>query len=257
MPRTPKNSRSGRRSTSTRKEQGKKRSNSLSTKDAAAVQESKGRSGKKKAKTSRSKLMSPNSKQHIMNVKMARFQARKGVTTKADIGKRKKGKKNNDGKPKRARSAYILFCKEERKRFLENNKDITQKDVMAGLAKLWKEASDDVRDEFAVMAEEDKVRYEKQLEEWQVFQPPKKPRVAYNYFVAITRPQIKEKNPEASFKDISKLIGESWKALTEKGKVRFVKMETADKKRYEKEVADWKEACENREEEEDKDEDEE
>jgi len=37
---------------------------------------------------------------------------------------------------------------------------------------------------------------------------------AYNFFVAEIRPKVKEENPNMSFGDISKKVGEMWKNLS-------------------------------------------
>jgi len=47
---------------------------------------------------------------------------------------------------------------------------------------------------------------------------PKKPCSAFFWFSKEQRPLIKEKNPNATFGDMGKLIGEAWRALTEDDK---------------------------------------
>ena len=61
---------------------------------------------------------------------------------------------------------------------------------------------------------------------------PKKNMSAYMFYAVENRPKIKEKNPDATFNDLSKLVGESWKKLTDKQKKPYNDKSEADKLRY-------------------------
>lgn len=63
---------------------------------------------------------------------------------------------------------------------------------------------------------------------------PKKGLSAYMFFVKDTRQEIKEQNPDATFGEIGKLLGEAWKKLEDKSK--YEEMAKQDKVRYESEV---------------------
>ena len=45
--------------------------------------------------------------------------------------------------------------------------------------------------------------------------------LAYMYYVAAKRPEIKDANPEASFGELGKLVGAAWKALSEEDKKEY------------------------------------
>lgn len=66
--------------------------------------------------------------------------------------------------------------------------------------------------------------------------PPKKPSSAYIFFSKDERINIKAKNPNMSFGNIAKLIGERWKNIPDKDKNKFIKMADDDKKRYNREI---------------------
>lgn len=66
---------------------------------------------------------------------------------------------------------------------------------------------------------------------------PKKAMSAFMYFSNKMRPKIKAENPDISFGDLGKRIGELYRALTPEEKEPFEKMATNDKKRYERDNA--------------------
>jgi len=61
---------------------------------------------------------------------------------------------------------------------------------------------------------------------------PKNPMSAYMQFSVANRAKVKEKNAEASFGDLSRLISTAYKALTEEGMEKYTKMAATDKERY-------------------------
>ena len=60
----------------------------------------------------------------------------------------------------------------------------------------------------------------------------KKPRTAFSFFTQATRPVVQDKNPNASFGDLSRLVSADWKKLTPSQLKKYKDMETADKERY-------------------------
>ncbi len=64
---------------------------------------------------------------------------------------------------------------------------------------------------------------------------PKKAVSAYMLFAADNRQKIKEANPQATFGELGKLIGDAWKALSDDAKAVYKQKEADDKVRYEKE----------------------
>jgi hypothetical protein len=66
---------------------------------------------------------------------------------------------------------------------------------------------------------------------------PNRPTSAYIYFTKENRAKVKKANPDASFGDIGKLLGEAWNNATAADKKKFTAMADKDKVRFEKEKA--------------------
>lgn len=66
----------------------------------------------------------------------------------------------------------------------------------------------------------------------------KKPRTAYTYYTSEHRARVKESHPDASFGDLSKLVAQQWKEISDNEKSKYVALETADKARYDQEMAE-------------------
>ncbi|KAI9261758.1 high mobility group box domain-containing protein [Sporodiniella umbellata] len=66
---------------------------------------------------------------------------------------------------------------------------------------------------------------------------PKRGLSAYMFFSQDNRAVVKEENPNATFGEIGKLLGEKWKNLTDDEKKPYNDKAEADKKRYEDEKA--------------------
>ncbi|CAO3614253.1 unnamed protein product [Mucor fragilis] len=66
---------------------------------------------------------------------------------------------------------------------------------------------------------------------------PKRGLSAYMFFSQDQRTTVKDENPDATFGQIGKLLGEKWKNMSDDEKKPYVKKAEADKKRYEDEKA--------------------
>ena len=69
---------------------------------------------------------------------------------------------------------------------------------------------------------------------------PNKPKgfsSAYNFCMADARPIVKAANPELSFREMPKKLGEYWQALSKEGRMPYEKMAIADRLRYDREMA--------------------
>jgi hypothetical protein len=66
---------------------------------------------------------------------------------------------------------------------------------------------------------------------------PKRGLSAYMFFANEQRDNVREENPNATFGDVGKRLGERWKALSEKQRAPYEAKAAADKKRYEDEKA--------------------
>lgn len=68
---------------------------------------------------------------------------------------------------------------------------------------------------------------------------PKKPSTAFILFSSEQRSLIKEQNPEITFAELSKKLGESWKSVDDKTKSKFIDLAEADKDRYKKQMESY------------------
>ncbi|CAB4256639.1 similar to Saccharomyces cerevisiae YBR089C-A NHP6B High- mobility group (HMG) protein that binds to and remodels nucleosomes [Maudiozyma barnettii] len=64
---------------------------------------------------------------------------------------------------------------------------------------------------------------------------PKRALSAYMFFANENRDIVRSENPDVTFGQIGRLLGERWKALTPEGKIPYEAKAAADKKRYESE----------------------
>lgn len=64
---------------------------------------------------------------------------------------------------------------------------------------------------------------------------------AYMFFANENRDVVRAEHPDITFGQVGKLLGERWKALSEKDRVPYEAKAAADKKRYEQEKAAYQE----------------
>mmetsp|Transcript_22639 Transcript_22639/g.31579 ORF Transcript_22639/g.31579 Transcript_22639/m.31579 type:complete len:87 (+) Transcript_22639:143-403(+) len=75
-------------------------------------------------------------------------------------------KKKDPNAPKRALAAYMFFAKENRSIIKEENADISFGDIGRMLGQRWADADADTKKKYQDMAAKDKVRYDKQMSEY-------------------------------------------------------------------------------------------
>ncbi|OMJ29543.1 Non-histone chromosomal protein 6 [Smittium culicis] len=68
---------------------------------------------------------------------------------------------------------------------------------------------------------------------------PKRGLSSYMFFSQEYREQVKRENPEATFGQLGKLMGDKWKSMTDEQKKPYAIKAEIDKKRYEKEKAEY------------------
>lgn len=71
---------------------------------------------------------------------------------------------------------------------------------------------------------------------------PKKNMSGFMFFSNENRNKIKEGNPDMTFGEIGRKVGEEWKALSDKQKQVYVKKSLEDKKRYESDMQTYTES---------------
>ena len=149
--------------------------------------------------------------------------------------------KKDPAKPKRGKSGYIFFCSVTRAQTKINNPDMGGKDIMAKLGQLWSESSEEEKKPFFEQAKSDKDRYESEMIDYhpsdddrsvsksekikpnakkeKVKKDPVKPKRAmtgYVFFCFENRSTYRDENPEATFPQLSKILGDAWKACDDK-----------------------------------------
>ena len=170
-------------------------------------------------------------------------------------------KRKDPNAPKRAKSAYNIFCEENRADVKENNPEMTQPEIMSELGRLWKEMDpeDDESERLKELAAEDKERYIKAMESY--VRPPEdelpaprkrggsggkskktgpvKATSAYMYFRKERAGELSESG--MSSKDIADEVIAAWNELKEDEEqlAVYTEMAAEDKARYEKEKAVW------------------
>lgn len=68
---------------------------------------------------------------------------------------------------------------------------------------------------------------------------PKRPMTAYMWYATEHREEVRKAHPDAKFGDVGKLIGEQWRALSEKDKKKYEERAGKDKERYEEEKSKY------------------
>jgi hypothetical protein len=164
--------------------------------------------------------------------------------------------KRDPNAPKRPRSSYILFSSDNRSDVKSDNPDMSATEITKEVARLWRDADEDVKSEYKEKALEDKKRYEEEMENYlpsEGFEKeiktkkskekdpnaPKKPCTAYIIFSSDFRKKVKEEEPTISTTDITKRLAQMWKDVDDKTKSKYEKKALEDKKRYEEELKDY------------------
>jgi hypothetical protein len=189
-----------------------------------------------------------------------------------------KSKKKDANEPKRARSAYIIFCTLIRSDIKEKHPDLSSSDILKKTGEIWKNMTSDEKEKYNKLAEKDKHRYAKEKEEMSESsvdeehkkdddeeepkkskskkdddeeekpkkskskkeddeeekpkksktkkdddeeEKPKKRASAYINFCSQKRDEIKSENPDLSFGELSKKLGEIWKSMSEEDKNEY------------------------------------
>ena len=69
---------------------------------------------------------------------------------------------------------------------------------------------------------------------------PKRAMVAFMYFSIDQRPEVQKANPQLKIAEISKILGQKWRDMSDSQKAKYDAKAAADKKRYEKEMKAYK-----------------
>lgn len=146
----------------------------------------------------------------------------------------KKSKSTNASKkkkPKRNRSAFIIFSSETRAKLRSEN--LNSNEMMVKLAELWKSISESEKKMYYDLADQEKNRYMIDLNNFYLQNPNeviqnktkknhiKKPCSAYAIYLKETKKDIKNENPDLKMADILKVVAERWKKLSDDKRMEF------------------------------------
>eukprot|EP00619_Florenciella_sp_RCC1007_P007257 CAMPEP_0205904098 /NCGR_PEP_ID=MMETSP1325-20131115/515_1 /ASSEMBLY_ACC=CAM_ASM_000708 /TAXON_ID=236786 /ORGANISM="Florenciella sp., Strain RCC1007" /LENGTH=197 /DNA_ID=CAMNT_0053269827 /DNA_START=19 /DNA_END=612 /DNA_ORIENTATION=- len=156
--------------------------------------------------------------------------------------------------PTRVRSAYQLWANDTRPELQAANPNASMGDISKLLGARWKETDEAVKSEWQRKSEEDKARFNKEMETYvppegqgkgkkqkKAKDPnaPKRATTAYFFFLAEERPRTKAEVPGISVTELSKVVGAKWKQLSEEQKAPYEAKAEADKARYAAEKAQY------------------
>lgn len=179
--------------------------------------------------------------------------AKPKATTKgagaAGATKTKRERKPKSNAPKRPATAYIMYLSDNRQRIIAENPGIVFTDIAKVGSQEWKNVKPAIKKKYEDAANKDKERYANEMKTY-VPDPadkkkkkakkdpnaPKKPKSAYIFYAT---PRIKEllaQHPDKKVTEVTPMIGDEWKALSDKQKAPFVNMAAKDKVRYENEM---------------------
>jgi len=163
---------------------------------------------------------------------------------------------------KKPQSAYLLFCADNRDLVKKENPEMSAQEIMAELGSMWKNLSAKSKEKYNKIYAKNKATYDKTMagyvrpsdEDLAALEvnkpkrtrsskpkkekngPEKKAMSAYMCFCRDKRPGLVKKNPEMTFADIGRALGEMWKETPEDKRKKWLAEAAADKIRYQKEL---------------------
>ena len=142
--------------------------------------------------------------------------------------------KNKNKKPRRNKSAFILFSIETRAKLkAQLGEDVNSNEMMVRLAEKWKNLEKDEKNRFQTEAKLDKERYQRELDAFWKENPQeliqnrtkknhvKKPCSAYALYLKEVKEEIKKDNPKMKMADVLKIVSERWKQLNNQEKAKY------------------------------------
>jgi len=221
----------------------------------------------------------------VLDVVVAPGEQPKTMTSKPGVKKKRKQAKEGGFRkapqaPKRFKSPYILFSiskMEQYKKelgsktkvrrgsnvFLQGSISHDQGSQVTSISRLvadeWKKLSPEERSKWDEVAKRDKERYiaEKSLYTgpWQVPSKrtrkdpsaPKRPMSAFLLYSQGLRQKLKAENPTLKNTEISRLLGEQWKAASEEERKPHIERERRERGQYNKDIAEWRRQRDDRE----------
>lgn len=217
------------------------------------------KSKKEKVKEKSSSKYAPSAPKTKQGVRGSESKKRKSLSSttppsqKADSSSssKKKSKKDKNA-PKKPLTSYMLFMSTMRSKIKEQNPDMNFADLSRAVAKDFKALTPDGKQKYEDMAKADKERYanemknytppsDEEVDEKRKKDPnaPKRGLTAYNFFCREMREKVKEENPDASFGDLSRIVGGKYKSLSEEELKKWNAKAKLDQVRYKEEMKDY------------------
>jgi hypothetical protein len=178
--------------------------------------------------------------------------AKKSKKAAADDTSTKKKKVKDPNAPKGPSTSYIFFSNVKRNELKEKQPDLSFKEFAEKISVLWKSTSDAEKAIYEKMAQDDKQRYAKEMEN---YTPPpglnenskrkKDPNApkgfkgSYMFYSMEQQPKIKAEQPDLSFGDIAKVVSARWKELSPESREPYEKKAADDKARYTAEMESY------------------
>lgn len=181
---------------------------------------------------------------------------KKSKKDKKESSKPEKIEKKPDNYPKGALSPYIIFVNENREKVKAKNPDIKNTELLSEMGNLWKQASEEEKSRYQKLADQDKLRHEREMAAYvaaggAVFKrgsgkkkaksakkekdpnAPKRPMTAYFFFAG----DYRAKHTDIPAKQQMTEAGAAWGKMTAEEKQPYEELAAKDKKRYEAECA--------------------
>ena len=148
-------------------------------------------------------------------------------------------KKKDSNAPKKPSSAYIFFCSDHRENMKKENPEISSKEILSTLGKMWKALDSDDKEEYTKRAAEDKERYVREMGEYTPSDSEKSEKKtrdpsSYNNFYKLKSAELKREDPEV--KITRKMIIDLWKELSDEEKKKYADIQVAQEPKKEKAV---------------------
>ena len=153
-------------------------------------------------------------------------------------------------RPRRPATSFGFFLRDNKDAALNSPmmKAYQQAMVFKVAGKMWRKSTPEVKGQHNQSARQSNERYRQEMgqykpptaEQWQHIRNnwPKRYRVNYNFFVMEIFGYIWRANHGARFGDVSRMVAERWRKLSEQEKEPYNKSYAIDRQRYQKEVND-------------------
>ncbi|GET90347.1 high mobility group protein homolog tdp-1, putative [Leishmania tarentolae] len=169
-------------------------------------------------------------------------------------GAREKKERKPDDYPKGALSPYIIFVNENREKLKAKHPDMKNTELLSKMGHLWKQVSEEEKSRYQKLADEDKLRYDREMAAYvarggAVFKrggkkakkankekdpkAPKRALTAYFFFAS----DYRAKHTSIPAKQQMSEAGAAWGKMSAEEKKPYEDLAAKDKKRYEAECA--------------------